>query len=178
MKTKYVLVDRGSDYKDTYVTSKVAADMVERGIASSYTTITLKEIKARKLHCYDEATYFRHRAEDDLIVDWDGKHFQAMVCSFDRSRGEGLVKLATGEILDIYACNIQGKRTWYPETACVYYTEGQTIDIEIKVFLGGKIFVNGLTLGTLDAEKWNALDKEKLAFKCNDKGEAINGLFG
>lgn len=74
---------------------------------------------------------------------------------------------------EIYACNIPGKKTWFAETACVFYVEGQIIDFDIKE--GG--FIVPTTPGIFDAEKWNSLDQDRLAFKCDENGKAINGLF-
>ena len=95
------------------------------------------------------------------------------------SGSEGLVKIHGTDLMlqTIYACNINGKKTWYPKTACVYYTEGQEVDVELKVFSNFKLFVNGLTPGHFDSERWNSLDQSRLAFKCDENGKAINGLF-
>lgn len=179
MKTKYVRIERGPEYRNReYTTVRVALDMIKTGEASSYTPITLKTIKAERLFEYREADYFRHKAEDAFIKEFNGKQFKATVISW--SGTEGLVKIHGTDLMlqTIYACNIAGKRTWYPETACVSYTEGQQIDVRLDVFAGGKLFVVGLTQGTFDADQWARLDQDKLAFKCNEQGEAINGLFG
>lgn len=101
---------------------------------------------------------------------------KAVVLFFDRSRGEGMIKGLDGcsGIREIYACNIPGKKTWYPETACVFYIEGEIIDITVT---NEGRFIVPTTPGIFDKEKWNKLDQTKLAFKCDDSGKAINGFF-
>ena len=102
------------------------------------------------------------------------KTIECVVIYFNRCSGEGTVRaIADGSTAEIYACNIKGKKTWYPETACVYYCEGQVV----QVHQDDNKFILGITPGEFDAEKWASLDQDRLAFKCNDEGEAINGLF-
>ncbi len=31
--------------------------------------------------------------------------------------------------------------------------------------------------GIFDEDKWNSLDQNSLAFRCDDSGKALNGLF-
>ena len=95
------------------------------------------------------------------------------VCWFDKKSGTGWVRAGDGSSAPIYACNIKGKRTWYAETACVYYSDGQEVEIEQDE----NGFVIGVTPGTLDQDKWNSLDQARLAFRCDDTGKAVNGLF-
>lgn len=100
--------------------------------------------------------------------------FKAMVLGFDRSRGEGFIKIeGQPGLFDIYACNIPGKKTWYPGTACMYYHRDQ--EIEIEVVDGG---IKCLSRGTFDKKKWDSLDHANLAFRCDENGNALNGLFG
>jgi len=176
-KTKYVLIERGEGFKNTYTTERVALDAMYRGTVQSYKPITLKQIKELRANEYREADYFRHMAENEFVKLYSGKRFMATVVSWSGS--EGLVKIHNTDLMlqTIYACNIEGKKTWYPETACVYYTEGQLIEVELSVFSNFQLFVNGLTPGHFDSEKWDRLDKSKLAFKCDENGKAINGLF-
>lgn len=102
--------------------------------------------------------------------------YKATVRWFNRSSGEGMVRIVDedGEMHTavLYACNIPGKKTWFENTACVYYEEGQ----EIEVYISHGMVV-GITPGIPDTKKWNSLDHSRLAFVCNDAGEAINGLF-
>lgn len=177
MRTKFVKIDRGEGFKNTYTTLKVAEDGKERGTIQSYSPVTLKQIKELGLYHYREEHYFRHLAEDKFTTDFNDKQFKAKVISWNGT--EGLVEIHGTDLMfqTIYACNIEGKKTWYPETACVSYEEGQLIDVKLSVFSSFKLLVIGLTPGKLDAERWNSLDKNRLAFKCDEKGEAINGLF-
>lgn len=99
--------------------------------------------------------------------------YKAKVLSFNKSSGEGLVKLVDfSGVYDIYACNIPGKRTWYANTACMYYDEGQTIEVEAT----DEGLLKCLTPGIFDKEKWDSLDHSRLAFKCDENGDAVNGL--
>ncbi len=103
------------------------------------------------------------------------KNIDAEVLSFDKNRGSGLVRIQGG-VYDVYACNIEGKKTWYPETACMYLNKSDTV----KVNLTGayfKLFVNVIQGGIFDSDKWDRLDQDKLAFKVNAVGTLKNGLF-
>jgi hypothetical protein len=178
MRTKYVQIERGEGFKNTYTTLKVAEDAKRRGTVESYSPVTLKQIKEWRLNHYREEDYFRHLAEDEYIRQYNGKRFKATVVCWNGC--DGLVKIHGTDLMlqTLYACNIKGTKTWYPETACVYYNEGQEIDVELSVFSGFKLFVNGVTPGHFDEEKWNRLDKSRLAFKCDENGKALNDLFG
>lgn len=138
--------------------------------------------RKRKLTAKQEAAADAERdaewsAFEAFKARFEGVIFKARVRWFDALSGEGSVSgLADEGSFTLYACNIPGKRTLFPHTACVSHTEGQIIDVELKVFYGCSILVSH-TPGTLDQAKWDALDQSKLAFKCNDAGEAINGLF-
>lgn len=108
---------------------------------------------------------------------YHGKTFTAVVRWFNKSSGEGVVRLDDGLSLPIYACNIAGRKTWYPETACVYYAEGQIVQIKVDVHMYSTIFAIGVTSGHLDIERWDQIKDKDLAFRCNEDGQAINGLF-
>lgn len=178
MRTKYVLIERGKGFKNTYTTVRVAEDAIKRGLVQSYAPVTLKQIRELRANEYREADYFRHVAEDDFIKAHDGRRCKATIISGGRGSTEMLTKVEGLDWLQpIYACNIQGKRTWYPETACVYYETGQIVDVELKVFAGGKLFVNGLTPGHLDVEHWDRIKDQNLAFRCDEEGNAVTGLF-
>jgi hypothetical protein len=180
MKTHYVLVER-EGHRRVAVSREIAVDMVRRKLiptANGLEPVTKARIKAERIHVYEDAWYYRHRAEDELQAKYHEKKFTAKVNWMRPGDGEGWVTiLETGDSLPIYACNIKGTKTWYPETACVYYETGQVVDVECKVFAGGQVFVCGLTPGYFDADKWARLDQKRLAFKCDDNGNAINGLF-
>lgn len=180
MRTKYVQIERSDGYKRAYTTLRAAEDMVKSGEASGFKPVTLKAIKDECLVHFREKDYFRHKAEDEFVAKYDKKRFKAKVVD-GGPRCEMLVQIIGAEELHLqplYACNIQGKKTWYPETACVYYKTGQVIDVELKVFHGFTLFVCGLTPGHFDRAHWERLDQSKLAFKCDENGKALNGLFG
>ena len=102
------------------------------------------------------------------------KQIECFVLYFNRQSGKGMVKsILDGSTGPIYACNIKGKKTWYPETACVYYGVGQVVQVEQD----DNGFIIGITPGEFDADKWNGLDESQLPFKCNKNGQAINGIF-
>jgi hypothetical protein len=121
---------------------------------------------------------------DELLAQFErwrdqvhGKTFDAKITAWDRLRGEGLVHVpAVNATFEIYACNIPGRKTWYPETACVFYERGQSVEIKFDVHLT-RTFVLGVTPGTVDQERWDALDQSRLAFKCDESGQPVNGLF-
>jgi hypothetical protein len=92
---------------------------------------------------------------------------------FNRKSGEGMVKDSAGHTAMFYACNIPGKKTWFPETACMYFNEDQ----EIEVIQDENGFILPQTPGIFDEAKWNSLDQSRLAFKCDENGKAITGLF-
>lgn len=136
-----------------------------------------KKFTAAQEAAFDAEREARLVAFEAFRARFDGVIFKARVLWFDASSGEGSVRGLNGEgTFGLYACNIPGTRTWYPETACVTHAEGQVIDVELKVSYGCSILVSH-TPGTLDKAKWDALDQSKLAFKCNEAGEPVNGLF-
>lgn len=107
-----------------------------------------------------------------------GKEFDAEVRWFNKVSGEGMLyipELAISAV--VYACNLPGRKTWYAETACVYYERGQKVRIKLDIPAYSELFVIGITPGTLDTEAWNNIKDKPLAFRCDDEGNAINGLF-
>lgn len=54
MKTKFVLIERGEGFKNTYTTERVAIDALKRGSIQSYRPVTLKEIKSLRANEYRE----------------------------------------------------------------------------------------------------------------------------
>lgn len=177
MRTKYVKIERGEGFKNTYTTLRVAEHALVAGTIQSYAPVTLKQVKAERLNEYREVDYFRHIAEDAFVNQYNGKSFKATVISWSGS--EGLVKIHDTDLMlqTLYACNIKGAKTWYPETACVSYAKGQVIDVTLKVYSGGALFVCGDTQGTLDQQRWDRIKDTGLAFRCDEKGKALNGLF-
>jgi len=153
------------------------ADSLRKASRSKKTEVLISEVETIRDQCEEDF----NEAFDEFADNFSGV-LKARVCWFDDVRGQGMVKITgkDGETVRsvIYACAIKGRKTWYPETACVYYEENQ--DIEVELSFRGRltdIDVIGLTQGHFDREGWNNLDQDSLAFKCNEQGEAINGLF-
>lgn len=114
-------------------------------------------------------------AKDYLIRTQKGKLLEAKVSWF--SGDAGYVQIENLDLLlPVYACNIKGAKTWYETTACTFLKKDETVIVElidlghmsVKV-LGGAIH--------FDQAKWDSLDQSKLAFKCDENGKALNGLF-
>lgn len=105
----------------------------------------------------------------------DKMEFHAIVSWFNQVTGQGYVEIPKlNQKMPIFACNIKGKKTWYENTACVYYDKGQTVWVRFV----HPHFIEGLTQGTIDVQKWLSFDRDKLTFKCDSEGKTINGLFG
>jgi hypothetical protein len=106
------------------------------------------------------------------------RNLKGVVRWFDRGSGEGTLLIPELDLYcSVYACNLKGKKTWYSETACVYLEDGQDVIVErlAEVDRGvTPIIYDGVKF---DSDKWNSLDHSRLAFKCDDNGNAINGLF-
>lgn len=108
---------------------------------------------------------------------WHLKPFKAIVLVGGANKAEFLVKaLDDGATFWMFACNLPGKKTWYEDTACVYYDKGQEVEVMLNLQYGATFCV-GVTAGTVNEEKWASLDQSKLAFKCNEEGQAVTGLF-
>ncbi len=107
--------------------------------------------------------------------DGRGVNMKAIVTWFDRRDGEGVMRDDSDTPYRIAACNIPGKKTWFPHTACVYYERGQTVEFELVE--GCADLVRCLTPGHFDRAKWDALDHKRLAFRCDASGQATTGLF-
>jgi hypothetical protein len=182
-RTKYVLIER-PDCRPTAVTPATAAEMREAGeVITSERPITLAEVKRENTlvvtdeqWAWDMQQRARFEAFEAYRAKYHGVVTTAEVLSWDHLRGEGRVRLADGAAWDIYACNLPGRKTWYPETACVFYMPGETVQVKLDVHLT-RTFVIGVTPGYPDNEKWESLDHSRLAFVCNESGEATSGLF-
>lgn len=177
-RTQLILIAR-PDCHPTAVSRAVRDDMRKRGESIlSERPITKAEVKRDRVHIYADDVYFEHRAFEDWKAKAHGRTFKAKVLWFNLAQGCGSVWIEElGESLPIWACAIAGKKTWFPETACVFYMEGETVEVRLDVSIA-KTFVIGLTQGYVDNEKWERLDQTKLAFRCDESGEALNGLFG
>jgi hypothetical protein len=178
MRTKYVLIERGEGFKNTYTSLKVATHAMSIGAIESFRPVTLSEIKALRANEYREKDYFRHIEEDAFFKAHNGRRCKATIVSGGIGSSEMLAQVEGLVWLQpIYACNIAGKRTWYPETACVYYEPGEVVDVELKVFSGFQLFVCGITPGHFDAKHWDLIKDKGLAFRCDEEGNAVTGLF-
>lgn len=104
------------------------------------------------------------------------QNISGVVKWFRRDDGEGAIETALGTFR-VYACNIKGAKTWYPETACMYLKEGETVQFDLADM--GDHPTPSKVRGNVyfDKEKWDSLDQSRLAFKCDEDGNAINGLF-
>lgn len=122
-----------------------------------------------------EEAHERWEQYESFKAEVEGKVFKATVVWFNKDRGIGHIQMEDGTNYSIYACNISGKKTWYENTACVYYEVDQEIEVTLSVFID-RVFVNGVTPGIFDADKWNDLDQDKLAFKVKEDG-STTGLF-
>lgn len=94
---------------------------------------------------------------------------------FDKLAGDGVARSLDGQgTYRISACGIPGKKTWYDHTACVFYEKGAEIELEL---LDEPPYARCLTPGVFDKAKWDGLDHDRLAFRCDEDGKALCGLF-
>lgn len=107
--------------------------------------------------------------------EWNGRVFKAEVVAGGKGP-EFLVRGLNGEgQWWLHACNIKDSKTWYPETACVYYDKGQIVEVTLDISYGAT-FCIGITQGIIDQEKWDSLDQNNLPFRVKDDG-SVTGLF-
>jgi hypothetical protein len=182
MKTKYLLIqlDKYKLAGTQEVLTALQARPDVHGVVESFKPITLAALKKieRTLMVYDRADSFLRRVQfQDVRAEFHNKTVTAKVRWFDKMRGEGTVSIEGAGTFPIYACNIKGRKTWYPETACVYYEAGQEVQVKIDVHTDTAIFILGVTQGHFDSEGWDRIKDQPLAFKCDEQGNPINGLF-
>lgn len=206
-RTKYVLVERSGTIA-LAVPKAILQDVLDSGDygtgpVMSVTPITVAEIKRRGgIFTLTEEQFKRdmeHRARlgafEQFRARYHGVTTDAVVLDWDHLRGEGTVRLAPPEGADpegrgaawpIYACNLPGRKTWYPETACVFYMPGETVQVKLDVHFGAT-FVIGVSQAYVDNVKWDEIKDKNLAFRvaesdgaskgCGDAdGNAVNGL--
>lgn len=101
------------------------------------------------------------------------KNLTGVVQWFNSDSGSVLVN---GQVYRVYACNIKGAKTWYNETACMYLKQGELVTVDLKD-MGDHLTCRVTSGEHFDSKKWDGLDHSKLAFKCDDNGKALNGLF-
>ena len=107
-------------------------------------------------------------------------YHKGTVLWFEKSIGEGIIRDNESQITHrVYACNIVGAKTGYPHTACMYLENGQQVEFALTgdPYIDGPCGAGNITNGIFDAEHWDRIKGEKLAFRKNDNGEFINGLF-
>lgn len=184
MRTKYVLVER-EDFHPMAMTSQVAMEVNEITPIKLQKPITIAEIRQKRIRIWtaeDQKGFVEHEKEREAFEAFRAKYhkktFPAVIDWFNKDRGQGMLTIQGTEIrLVIYACNIKGRKTWYPETACVYYEKGQIVDIEVDASCYRSVFALGVTPGHFDSEGWDRIKDKNLAFRCDENGEATNGLF-
>lgn len=187
-RTKYVLIERTNEYNPIAMSAATALDLDNTPFAETNVgepkPITLARIRKERIRIYSDEEHIQyqedcaeHEAWDKFREKYHGKIFSAKVAWFDNMRGEGVVTIDEDLSLQIYACNIKGRKTWYPETACVYYEKGQIVQIKVDCQSRRTIFAIGETQGHLDTEGWDRIKDTNLAFRCDEDGKAINGLF-
>lgn len=179
-KTKYILIDRGplSPMATTPEVIKDWSNCIYEGKIVSQRPITMAEIRKDRIHVYTTEQHIVHlecERRREALVEWSKGVTHGTIDWFDRDRGDGMIT-CNGERLPIYACNIKGRKTWYPETACVYYEKGQVVECHIDIQGYGDIFCIGDTPGHFDAERWDQIRDTNLAFRCDDEGRVITGL--
>lgn len=127
---------------------------------------------------YQIKTSLQMAVKSYLLHPSRSKQIQGVITWFDQNSGKGFVKcIKTKQQYSIFACNFIGKKTWYPETACMYAKKGAIVIFDLAD-MGDYITATNIQGDThFDSEKWNSLDQSKLAFKCDDNGNATNGLF-
>lgn len=187
-RTKYVVIERTAEYNQIAMSPATALDLDNTPFSGTVVgvpkPITLTQIRRDGIRIYtdEEHTQYQkdcaeHEAWSAFRDKYHGKVFKATVRWFDSARGEGVVRIDEDLSLQIYACNIKGRKTWYSETACVYYKEGQIVDIKVDCHSHRTIFAIGKTQGYFDTEAWDRIKDQNLAFRCDEEGNATNGLF-
>lgn len=181
-RTKYTLIER-PEYNATAVPTSLLQDIIDSGEnVTASRPVSLAEIKRENYRVMTEEQWrwdmeqrARLEAFEAYRTRYHGVVTKALVLSWDFLRGEGLVRLESGEAREIYACNLPGRKTWFPETACAFYEPGETVEVKLDIHLT-KTFVLGVTQAYIDNEKWDSIKDKNLSFRCDDDGKAITGL--
>lgn len=95
---------------------------------------------------------------------------------FDKLSGSGSIDGNDGNSYWVFACNILGAKTMYEHTACMYLERDQTVEFEIVPGCESCGACN-VSNGIFDAEHWERIKDKSLAFRLDEHGNAINGLF-
>lgn len=181
----YCLVQ--SETSRTYRTNRVGIRTYINGVKNrgldtlSFKSASIKKRDPLSSTCLtDSINRVFNRSFDDAWSAYVGtlRDLDGEVLYFDRLSGEGMIRVPhLGQTFPVYACNLKGRKTWYPETACVYLQTKQHVKIErlAEVAYGRTAIVNEGVI--FDAEKWSRLEHKSLAFRCDDDGNAVTGLF-
>lgn len=129
--------------------------------------------KSKLLSYFDE---IRGEAEyRAFTIGIDKQEFDAEVSWFNPVEGTGYVYMPKLKWkMPIFACNISGKRSWWPEHACVSYERGQ----KVRVRFVDPHFIEGITPGTFNDPQFQAQDRSRMSFCVDTEGKLVNGLFG
>lgn len=187
-KTKYVLIRRTDDYSPVAMSLSTARDLDNTPFYGTTVggpeQVTLAYIRKERIRIYTDEEHMLYKQDCAEYEEWNrfrdkyhGRIFQATVTWFDKPSGMGCVRIDENLSLPIYSCNIKGRKTWFPETACVYYEPGETVDIRIDCHSRKTLFAIGETPGHFDAVGWDRIKGQNLAFRCDEDGKALNGLF-
>lgn len=170
-------------YKCTHLAVSVYIEGVKNsgsagGIYRKSVSINKKTLQGSKLS-RAEKQQMVNEAYTNAVAEYEQtlKNRPATVLYFDKLSGSGMIRLTdTGDAAPVHACNLKGAKTWYPETACAYLVKGEQVTVDYVHHHCGAIIKQNETNVHFDGEKWNSLDRDNLAFKCDDAGNATSGL--
>lgn len=155
---------------------KIAGQKMKYGIAARYLKKSAAISRILKTQQDDIQSCINESLSDlRRTVLGSLKGVEGIVRWFDRLSGDGVVEVE-GVPLRVYGCNIKGAKTGFPETACMYLEPSSKVIGDLFDFHDHVSLVN-IQGGVFDAEAWAKLDHSKLAFKRDENGNFINGLF-
>jgi hypothetical protein len=92
------------------------------------------------------------------------------VTDFDMDTGEGWIKLKDLGSFTVYACNLKGRKSWWPHLACTYLEVGQKVTVDrLAETAGGLTCVVSKDV-KFDPEKWDSIDRKDCSFTEQDDG--------
>jgi hypothetical protein len=158
--------------KKYVITARVSRKEVSINLKKPLESKFFQDINIKR--AWDEA--FNDASKDFILNNPKySKNLKGTVSWFNGDQGSITCNI-TGHEYVVHACNIKGKKTWYSETACVYLKKGEQVTLDICDLGYLSVSVTGGSIH-FDQAKWNGLDQSKLAFKCDDEGNATNGFF-
>jgi hypothetical protein len=99
----------------------------------------------------------------DIADQYNDKPMSGTVIYVDNQRGHGLIEIPELNIkLDFHSCNATNTCTWFPETCCVEFTEGQTVSFILKADVGDlqvDLSISKIDGGYQNLERFNELNK-------------------